>query len=160
MVLLVLVWKRTTRERTYSLEELLPDPRQSRWLLIPAGTLYLATGILLRPEAYPPWVGHITIWILYGISFYLLARSKRLPEIEARELGSESWGPARWLALAGVFPLSAVAGEVLTTPVREILAAVAWLLGIAFGISALIKALRLTFPKRQGSPGELAQPSS
>jgi hypothetical protein len=149
LVVLALIWKRVTRDRIYTMADLLPDRRQFRWLLIPIGILYLATGILLRPEAYPSLIGHLTIWALYGISFYLFFRSQNLPEKAREEVEPKGWSAGRWLLLAGIFPLSAAASELLISPLREILAAISWFGGIAFGLYAFITALKLTFPREE-----------
>jgi hypothetical protein len=49
--------------------------------------------------------------------------------------------------LAGIFPLAAVAGEILTNSFSDIMALIFWFGGIIFGLVMFIKAVRLTFPK-------------
>jgi len=147
LVILVLIWKRATRNKNYTMEELLPYPKQFKWLLVPAGIMYLVMGILLRPDWYPGFIGHFMIWILYGLSFFLLARSRKTPVVISEEIPLESWKYKRWLLLAGVFPLAAVAGEILLSPIANPLAVVFWFGGIIFGVMMFIKAVRLTFPK-------------
>lgn len=146
LVLLVLIWKRVTRGRTYSMAELLPSPTQFKRLLIPTGILYLATGILIRPEAYPGWVGHLMIWLLYGLSFSLLSWSQKNAQVIKGGADLPAWQPKKWLALAGIFPLAAVAGELLTSPISDILAVISWFGGIAFGLLMFGKAVRQTIP--------------
>ncbi len=131
--------------------ELLPNRKQFKWLLIPVGIMYLAMGILIRPDWYPGLIGHLMIWILYAITIYLFSQSlkKPAPELEEREL--ENWEPKRWLLLAAIFPVAATAGEIIIGQFFEPLALVFWFGGIIFGIVMFIKALRLTFPKK-GEP--------
>jgi hypothetical protein len=145
---LVLLWKRVTRDKNYSMRELLPNQRQFKWLLIPTGIMYLAMGILLRPDWYPGFIGHLMIWILYGISFYLLFRSQKTPELTPENRTLDTWGNKKWLLLAGIFPLAATASELLFGWVSGVLTIIFWFGGIIFGVVMFIKAVRLTFPNR------------
>ena len=151
LVGLVLLWKRVTKDRTYSMAELLPNREQFKWLLIPVGIMYLAMGILIRPDWYPGLIGHLMIWILYGATIYLFSQSQKkpAPELEVREL--ENWEPKHWLLLAGIFPVAATAGEIILGGAFEVLALAFWFGGIIFSITMFVKALRLTFPKK-GEP--------
>ena len=146
---LVLLWRRVTQDKSYTMKDLLPNQKQFKRLLIPTGIMYLALGILFRPEAYPGLVGHLIIWILYGGSFYLLSRSIQASDTEqkAEESSLDVWQNKRWLLLAGVFPLAAVAGELLFGPIANPLALIFWLGGILFGVIMFIKAVRQTFPR-------------
>jgi hypothetical protein len=147
LILLVLVWKRVTRDKSYSMRELLPDRKQFKWLLVPTAIMYLVMGILIRPDWYPGFIGHLMIWILYGISFYLLYRSQKREEIITNEGVLNTWTNKKWLILAGIFPLATTAGELLLGWLATPLALIFWLGGIAFGLVMFIKAVRLTFPK-------------
>jgi hypothetical protein len=147
LVVLVLVWKWITRGLSYSMAELLPNRKQFKWLLVPAGLMYLALGILIRPEAYPGLIGHLMIWLLYGLSFYLFSRSQKNPEVVLEEGELDAWDNKKWLLLAGIFPLAAVLGEILLNGISTPLAVISWFGGIAFGVIAFIKAVRLTFPR-------------
>ena len=144
---LVLIWKRVTQEKTYSMVDLLPTRKQFKWLLVPTAIMYLAMGILIRPDWYPGFIGHLMIWILYGISFYLLSRSQKSPEIKSDEIVLDTWGDKKWLLLAGIFPLAATASELILGWVGGVLAIGFWFGGIIFGVVMFIKAIRLTFPK-------------
>jgi hypothetical protein len=150
LIILVLIWKRVTRDRAYQMEDLLPNHKQFQWLLVPTGLLYLVTGILLRPEAYPGILGHILIWALYAVSFYLLNKSNQSSSAvsDSADTSLSVWTNKRWLALAGIFPLAATLGEILLGGISNPLAIFFWLAGIIFGILMFIKALRLTFHKR------------
>lgn len=148
---LAILWKRVTRWQIYPMKDLLPDQKQFKWLLIPAGFMYLVMGVLIRPEALPGLMGHLIIWILYGISFYLLFKNQNGPAPEPVERKLESWPTRKWLLLAGIFPLAAVTGEVLLQGLFEPLALIFWFGGIAFGIVMVIQALRITFPSRPNS---------
>ena len=148
LVGLVVIWKRTTRDQTYTMAKLLPNRRQFKWLLIPAGIMYLVMGILIRPDWYPGLIGHLMIWILYAITIYLFLQSQKKPALELEENELASWAPKRWLLLAGIFPLAATAGEILLGGLFAPLALAFWFGGIIFGVVMFIKALRLTFPNQ------------
>ncbi len=151
LVALVLIWKRVTKATSYTMKELLPNRKQFKWLLVPTGIMYLVMGLLLRPDWYPDFIGHVMIWILYGVSFYLLSRSQNNPlaDITSPEIQPDSWANQRWLILAGLFPLAATIGELLLGPIATALALTFWFGGIAFGVVMFIKAIRLTFPKQK-----------
>ena len=151
LVALVLIWKRVTKDKSYTMDELLPNQNQFNWLLVPTGIMYLSMGILLRPEALPGLGGHLMIWILYGVSFYLLSRSRKTPEPrpEPVETSLETWENKHWLILAAVFPLAATSGELLLGPIANPLALIFWFGGILFGVIMFIKALKLTFPRQK-----------
>jgi hypothetical protein len=147
LVFMVLIWKRVTKEHSYNMADLLPNKKQFKRLLIPVGIMYLAMGILLRPDWYPGLLGHIMIWLLYGVSFYLLNKSQQGTVLTPDDTEIETWQLKQWILLAGIFPLAAVAGEILTSPFSDLMALIFWFGGIAFGLFTFIKAVRLTFPK-------------
>ncbi len=151
LVGLVLIWKRVTKDKTYTMEDLLPNQKQFKWLLVPTGIMYLAMSILIRPESLPGLGGHLIIWILYGISFYLLSRSRQTVDIdqEPAVFSLTTWENKRWLLLAAIFPLTATAGELLLAPIADPLALIFWFGGIIFGLIMFIKALKLTFPTKK-----------
>jgi hypothetical protein len=152
LVGLILLWKRITKDQVYSMAELLPNRKQFKRLLIPAGIMYLAMGILIRPDWYPGLIGHLMIWILYGVTIYLFSRSQKvdLPASQ-NDADLETWPDKRWVLLAGIFPLAATAGEILLTGFFEILALIFWFGGISFGIYTFIKAVKMTSPPK-GDP--------
>lgn len=134
LALLVLIWKRASKGQRYPMRELLPNRKQFKWLLVPTGIMYLVMGILIRPEAYPGLVGHLMIWILYGISFTLLVKSLKGPQPEPAQPEPEGFAVSSWLVLAAIFPLAAVGGEILFQGLFEPLALVFWFGGIIFGV--------------------------
>ena len=154
---LVLVWRRVTRDRTYTMHELLPDKKEFRLLLIPTALLYLIMGVVMRPEAVPGLVGQGLIWLLYALSFFLLWQSLKpgsKPQNGPRTPVSEKFPDRFWLVLAGVFPLAAVSGELLLAPVAEPLALASWFGGILFSLIMFARAVRLTIQKPSPSKKE------
>ena len=160
LVGLTLLWKRVTRGQDFSMKDLLPDRRGFRWLLIPVGIMYLTMGILIRPQSYPGWIGHLLIWILYGISFYLFFRSQKGATTQEEQRELESWSARQWLLLAGIFPLAAVAGEILLQGLFEPLALVFWFGGIVFGLAMFVKAIRITLAENRKDPSGATPMSS
>jgi len=155
LIILVLIWKRLTRNRTYPMKELLPDPKQFRWLLVPTGIMYLALGLLLRPDALPGLGGQAVIWTLYAICFFFLFRSRKISNIvpKSEDPKLEIWGDKRWLLLAAIFPLAAAAGEYILKPISNPLAVIFWFGGILFGVIMFVKAFRQTLPKQKEERG-------
>jgi hypothetical protein len=145
---LVLLWKRITKDKEYSMVELLPNRKQFKWLLVPTALMYLVMAILIRPEANPDLIGHLIIWLLYGLIIYLFSRSQKSSTPPTNDVEMEKWEPKRWLLLAGIFPLATTLGELLMTGLFEALAIVFWFGGILFGVVIFIKAVRLVFPSR------------
>ncbi len=142
---LTILWRQLTKKQTYTFSELLPNRKQFHRLLIPTGLMYLGMGILLRPEAFPGLLGHLVIWILYGLSFSLLFRTLSTPiPVNPSNTNSGLIGVStrRWLILAALFPLSAVLGELLLAPIAEPMALFFWFGGIAFGLLMFFKALK------------------
>jgi hypothetical protein len=144
LVILTLIWKRVTRGESYQMADLLPTRKQFRWLLVPAALMYLGMGVLIRPDWYPGVIGHLMIWILYGVSFYLLSRSIKIDWPQKELISPKTWSDRNWLLLGGIFPLAALVGEVLTSPFSDLLALIFWFGGIIFGLVMFMKALRMT----------------
>ncbi|MFO7944383.1 MAG: hypothetical protein R6U51_08830 [Anaerolineales bacterium] len=153
---LVLVWRRVTRDRTNTMNNLLPDKKEFRLLLIPTALLYLVMGVVNCPEAVPGLVGQGLIWLLYALSFFLLWQSLKpgsKPQNVPRTPVPEKLPDRFWLVLAGVFPLAAVSGELLLAPVAEPLALFSWFGSILFSLIMFVKAVRLTFSQQTSSRG-------
>ena len=150
LIALVLIWKKVTHDKDYKMTELLPNQKQFKWLLVPAGMMYLIMGILIRPDWYPDFIGHLMIWILYGISIVLLIRSQKVIEEDGTEYPElEVWDNKKWLLLAGIFPLAATTGKLLPDAFSGPLTILFWFGGIVFGVVMFIKAVRLTYPKQK-----------
>jgi len=72
------LWRRLTRGCQYTLEDLLPNQREFAVLVILLLGIYLFTGLTLHPEAFPPLLGHLVIWMLYGVCVALLLLALRI----------------------------------------------------------------------------------
>ncbi|MBI9042853.1 MAG: hypothetical protein JEZ06_00115 [Anaerolineaceae bacterium] len=129
------LWRRMTRDMNYSLEELLPNKREFRTLLIPTLGMYIILGIILRPEAFPSLLGHIIIWLFYAICIFFLSsslRSSHYYEIEYDEKEINKLPQYYWLWGLLVFMLTAVLAETLLHPLDWLIGLIGW-----YGISIL-----------------------
>jgi len=70
--ILILIWRRKTTGRDYSIYDLVPNQNEFRVIFILLIIYYIIIGIFLRPEAFPDIWGQVTIWIIYSIIFILL----------------------------------------------------------------------------------------
>ncbi len=152
VLVLVLLWRRITRDNRYSLRELVPDRRELRWLLLLLFLQYLVLGILLRPEALPGLPGHVMIWLLYaavGLCLWLNLRRAEAPAAPARV-----WARSGrfWLLMALLFTLTATLAELLLAPMAGWIAALAWLLGGLSGLVLFLRAVRAALRPAAASP--------
>ena len=146
------LWQRLTREKSYTMEDLLPTRRELVFLLISIAGLYLFTGIFLRPQAYPPLVGHFTIWVLYGLCalFLTLAlKASRIPYVEAIAIPAAPLR-VRFLWLGGIFlyALTAIIAETLLLPLAGLIGLAGWFGAALLGLFCLAWSLRSLFLMR------------
>ncbi len=131
-------WRRLTRGESYTLEELLPDHGEFRFLLLLLAGLYGFTGLFLRPEAYPSIAGHLSIWFLYALLAFLfwlaLQRSKfsnsQHPERQ----------PPQWLWGVGIltFTVFAMLAESLFLPLDGLIGMIGWYGTALLGAMAIL----------------------
>jgi hypothetical protein len=135
-------WRRLARGRGYTLEELLPNRREFRFLAFLLAALYLFTGIFLRPESFTPLIGHLAIWVLYAAMILLLTLALRRSKSAESQL-TEGRLP-QWLWLAGVltFTLFAVLAERLLAPLNMLFGLIGW---FAFALLGVVVSLRLAW---------------
>lgn len=142
------LWRRLTRGETYTLEELLPNRKEFRFLVLLLAGLYIFTGFFLRPEAYPSIVGHLTIWVLYALLallFWLaLRRSKR------SDLRSLEKQPPQWLWGVGMltFTFFAVLAESLFLPLDGLIGLIGWYGAALLGLTAILRFVWLLIAKK------------
>lgn len=139
---LIFVWRRAGGEK-YRIGDLLPDGREWVALLGLLAFLYLATGLLIRPEAIPGMGAQATIWAMYAVFILVLAAN--------RNKGSGTESPVRGvgvrnaLSLALLFSISSAVGGLLM-PLPLLAVAVVWpagsLCGILIFLGSLADALR------------------
>ena len=115
VILLLLV--RSFMGRTggrYTMEELLPDGGEVRWLLVTLLAYYAITGPLMRPEALPGLGPQLLVLVIYAVLFILLKASID----RGRAQGPVSpWRPRlvvrSSLVLFGVYTATAVVTSVI-----------------------------------------------
>ena len=144
LILLVLAWRRAGGDG-YSLRELLPGPRGFKAMLALLGLVYLALGLLLRPEELPGLGAQATVWAMYALFGLLLRRGIRLSKI-VEELGSNyalDASPGRMVFLAALFTAGSVLGSL--TGLGFAFAMAVWIVGIAFGLFVLGQTVKHLF---------------
>lgn len=134
------LWRHLTREHSYTMEDLLPSQREWIILLVLLAGLYLLNGIFLRPEAYPPFIGHLSIWFLYGLCTLFLAlalKASRLPRLQVDAISAAPFeGRFLWLGSIFLYALTAIIAETLLLPLAGLIGLAGWfgaaLLGLFF----------------------------
>jgi hypothetical protein len=142
------LWRRLTWGRSYTLESLLPDRRELRFLIFLLAALYVFTGLFLRPEAYPSAVGHLVIWILYvflALLFGLALRRSRFSTVQSLE-GS----PPQWLWIVGVltFIIFAMLAESIFLPLSWLFMLTGWFGSALLGLMFFLRFTWLLFKKK------------
>ena len=151
------LWRRLTRDQSYTIEDLLPTRRELAFVVALLAGLYLFTGILLRPEAYPHLLGHLTIWILYGLCALFLSlalKASRLHNDEMTAIPPPPFG-ARFLWLGGIllYALTAVIAETLLLPLAGPIGLAGWFGAALLGVFCLAWMLRSLFLRSANRPG-------
>ncbi len=152
VLLLVLLWRRITRDGRYSLRDLMPDRREFRWLLLLLLLQYLVLGILLRPEALPGSLGHAVIWFIYAGVGFCLWRNLSRAEGPAATAPVRARAGGFWVLMALLFTLTATLAELLLAPLAGWIAALSWLLGGMSGVVLSLRAGRDALRPVQASP--------
>jgi hypothetical protein len=140
-------WRRLVRGKGYTLEGLLPNRGEFRFLVFLLTALYLFTGLFLRPEAYPPLTGHLAIWALYAAMILLLTLALRRSKSTPVELTKGRL--PQWLWFPGVltFTLFAVLAKSLLLPLNQLFEVIGW---FAFAFLGVIVSLRLAWGLLKG----------
>jgi hypothetical protein len=144
LILLVLAWRRAGGHG-YSLRELLPSPRGFKAMLALLGLVYLALGLLLRPEELPELGAQATVWAMYALFGLLIRRGIRLSR--SVEQGGSNYdleaSPGRMVSLAALFTAGSVLGSL--TGLGFAFAMAVWIVGIAFGLFVFGQTVRHLF---------------
>jgi hypothetical protein len=154
VLILVLLWKRATRGRQYSLSELLPRGRELAVLVFLLITQYIGLGILLRPEKLPGIGPQATIWGLYAVFILLLVLSLKQQAAQVDTVASEPRTPLpwqRWLLYALVFAATSTAFQPLAVFLKIPIFVVLWAGGIVVGWVLFIASTLRIFRLRRAS---------
>jgi hypothetical protein len=154
VLVLVLLWKRVTRGRLYSLSELLPRGRELGVLVFLLATQYIGLGILLRPEKLPGIVPQANIWGCYGVFILLLVLSLKRQAAQVDAAAPECRTPLswkRWLLFAVVFSLPSTAFQSLAVFLKIPIFVVLWVGGIVVGWVLLVVSVIRTLRPRSST---------
>jgi hypothetical protein len=152
--LLVFLWLRApggTQRAGLTLRDLLPDGWQGLVIGVLLAAFYVATGLLIRPEAIPcTIVPHLSVWALYalfcGLAVGVLLRAMRKDSTVPCAATPAAALPARGrlIAAAAAFVASLAAVSAALSPFKAAagaLAMVAGLAGMAAGLAITVAAL-------------------
>lgn len=147
------LWRWLTRGHNYTLADLLPNRREGIVLGCLLFGIYLFTGFTLRPEAFPPFLGHFVIWILYGCCIFCLILALRVSRQNPPEADSlvRSVSARFWLWGIAAFTLTAAAAEALFLflPLEGLTGFIGWYGVALLGLLSLIWVLRLLLGERR-----------
>ena len=158
------LWRRLTRGRSYKLVDLLPNRRE--WIVLGCLLLgiYLLTGLTLRPEAFPPFLGHFMIWLVYGFCIFWLILALRFSRQSQPQGDSlfRSVSPRLWLWCIATFALTAAAAEALflVLPLDGPTSMIGWFGVVLLGLLSLLWVMRLLLRERRALRKAAALPAS
>ena len=151
-MILVLLWKRATRGRLYSLSELLPRGWELGVLVFLLTTQYIGLGILLRPEKLPGVGPQATIWAFYAVFILLLVLSLKRQAAQVDGVAPEGRTPLswkRWLLYAVVFAATSTAFQPLAVFLKIPIFLILWAGGIITGWMLPVASVLRIFRRRK-----------
>jgi len=153
LFLLTFLWRKVARGTRYSLEALLPNPREWSVLAVLLALLYILALPTLRPEALPGPGPQAVMWAIYLAAIIFFAqwlRRSRNASLPADSFPlSFSW---RWLvALIALFCVTATAAKIVLAQLTEAVLVLVWLGGGGMGLITLVSAA-LALVRRRSTP--------
>ncbi len=143
LTLLTLIWKKVTREKSYSLPELLPDKKEFRFLALWLTALYLFLGFSLFPERIPGILGQGIIFIFYGIVIFLFIRSLKRSKTLLTQIEFTPETPGKyWLLVWFIFVLTLVLARAFLYPALNLIVLLGWGIGGSLSLFAFWQALK------------------
>jgi hypothetical protein len=142
------LWRRQTRERSYTLEQLLPNTQELRLLILVLVGIYGFTGFFLRPEAYPNITGHWTILTLYALLAFLFGLSLRRSNPGNLQVPDKH--PPQWFWAIGVliFTTFAMLAESVFIPLAGLIELLGWYGAALLGLIGLLRFTWILVAKR------------
>jgi hypothetical protein len=134
-------WRRDPQRVQWSLRDLLPNTKQAKGIGLLLAIQYLVFIPAWRPEAFPPLLGHVVVWLLYGGFGFLLAaalRRNRIDDPEAVAPVSTSWSRKAVLS-AGALIALAMLGSLSPVPLGVF---PVWGLSIIIGVRMFSRSIR------------------
>lgn len=154
---LLWLWRRAAGGARWDWPDLLPGPRAWRVLAVALLACYALWSALLRPEAWPGPIGHLTIWLMYAAVVLLLRRAiRRLPaEAAAGEPAPAPVSLRPVLGFGAIYLCCSLAGAALLAPGKDYVFLALWIAGVLAGALALLRTVRtLVWNRSRGTlPG-------
>ncbi len=146
LIVLIIVWRKVTKGREYSLRQLLPSHKEFKVILSLLILLYVTMSLVIRLDILPGLLPQLTIWLMYAAMFLLLyqhiKKSRESPLPETIQL-HRPVKLTKLVILSLIFTFASVfftaAGASLVVMILM------WFGGGAFGIFLLVKSIRDLF---------------
>ena len=146
LALLTYGWLRISKDKAYTLPDLLPVESEFRFLAGWLGIIYLFPGFLLLPERIPPvFPGQAIIWGMYAVIIFvlirLLKRSGRLATEPPQEIRFPA--PKTLLRIGIVFIVVLPAAKFLLDGFGWVVLTLGWLSGALFSVGMILWSLSI-----------------
>lgn len=145
LIALIYIWRNKTKGTEYTMRQLLPSKKEFIVLSVLLITLYIVTGLYLRPEALPGLMPQLIVWLayafLFGLLFLNLKRSSKIKTVVYNDVEisiSFSWKPLIIFALI----FSATSAVFAAAGIGIFIMLAMWLFGIAVGLRMLFLSVK------------------
>ncbi len=129
LISLFWLWQRRFPQEKPKITQLLPGKTSFRWLLGALIVLYLVLGLFLQNQAFPGWIGHLTVWGIYGLVFGLIILDQKKAEKQTFPSNVQLQGSLTRLGiLIGLFSLSSAVIKVFLPAAGPIVLLVGWMI--------------------------------
>ena len=143
LILLTLLWKRSTRNKTYSLPELLPNKNEFRFLALWLIALYIFLGFGMFPERIPGFVGHSIVAIFYIIVIWLFRTALRASQKTLINTTKELATPTKyWFFIWLIFIITLSFTRAFLTPINNLIILFSWVIGSLISLSLFVKSIK------------------
>ncbi len=148
LVLLTVIWQKTTKNARYSLSELLPNGKEFRFLALWLAALYIFLGFNMFPERLPGIVGQSIILAFYLLVIWLFRLALKKSYTHPIKTEKEKV-PARkyWLFIGLVFIAVLVSARALLNAFLPVIVLLGWGIGSSLSLWAFWQAYKEIKPR-------------
>lgn len=140
LLFLTWLWQRVTKEKRYTLPELLPNRIEFIALSLWLAALYIFLGLFITPERIPGAVGQGIILLMYLLLTLLLILSLRSTHTDHKPVPPGSAIPTRrWLLLWCAFTATLVLAKALLGSLSGVIILLSWFGGSVFGAAMFVR---------------------